>query len=458
VSDEQLTLDGFQLVNCIASGNDTQVWEVLNEGGGQRFAMKLLLPEAFKNPQKKAVLKKEGKAGKLFDHPNLIKVHDVVISKKHGYLIMEYFRAANLKSQIHNDLHSIHVRMKRLVEQLCLGLAYIHDRGWLHRDMKPDNILFNRGAELRIIDFSLASKGKKMKSKEIQGTKSYIAPEVLLRQAITAQTDMYSLGVTLFVALTGEFPITGMTPTELLKNHLRVTPPNPSQLNPNVTPEMDQFVLTMLSKAPAKRFKTMDEAYSIARNLKIWKEDPEAVETRRKEKDDAILRDGVDAARRLDSRSDAARTELLGGKGAIASGPTKAVPKAKPKPQPQKQPAAAQQPGALPMPQPPAYAPMPGYAPPPMQGYPPPGMMPQFYPQMPPQPYGMPTGGYPPQPGPGQMPPQPAPAAPQQPAAAAPPNPPQPAPPAKPQPKPDKKPQEINIDELPLMEELPPVF
>jgi serine/threonine protein kinase len=449
VSDEQLTLDGFQLVNCIASGNDTQVWEVTGEGGGQRFAMKLLLPEAFKDPQKKMVLKKEGKAGKQFDHPNLIKVHSVVVAKKHAYLIMEYFRAANLKSQIHNDLHSIHVRMKRLVEQLCLGLAYIHDRGWLHRDMKPDNILFNRGSELRIIDFSLASKGKKQKIKDIQGTKSYIAPETLLRKPITPQTDMYSLGVTLYVTLTGEFPITGLTPTDLLKNHLRVTPPNPSQLNPNVTPEMDQFVMTMLAKAPAKRFKSMDEAYSIVRNLKIWKEDPEAVEARRKEKEDQLLRDGVDAARRLDSRSDAQRTVLLG-QGAAASGPTKVAPKPKPKPQvqPRKQPAAAQQPA----PQPPAYAPQPGYAPMPGGYYP--GMAPpQYYPPMQPQPYGMPPGApYPPPPGYGQMPPQPAAAAP--PPAAQP----QPSPAAAPKPAPKQKPQEINAEELPLMEELPPVF
>ena len=448
MSDEQLTIDGYQLVNCIAAGNDTQVWEVTGEGGGQRFAMKLMLPEAFKDPQKKGVLKKEGKAGKAFDHPNLIKIHSVVVAKKYAYLIMEYFRAANLKSQIDSDLYSVHVRMKRLVEQICLGLAYIHDRGWLHRDMKPDNILFNRGSELRIIDFSLAAKGRKMKSKDIQGTKSYIAPEVLLRQAITPQTDMYSLGVTLYLALTGEYPITGLSPTDLLKNHLRVTPPNPSQLNSNVTPEMDQFVMTMLAKAPAKRFKTMDEAYSIARNLKIWKEDPETVEARRKEKDDQLLRDGVDAARRLDSRSDAARTVLLG-QGASASAPTRPVakPKPRPQPQPQKQPAAPQ-----PMPQPPAYAPQPGYAPMP-GGYYPGTMPPQYYPPMQPQPYGMPPG-YAPPPGYGQMPPQ-------QPAAAAPapPSQPQPAPPsAPPKPAPAQKPPEPDLDELPLMEELPPVL
>jgi serine/threonine protein kinase len=287
-----------------------------------------------------------------------------------------------------------------------------------------------------------------MKSKDIQGTKSYIAPEVLLRQAITPQTDMYSLGVTLYLALTGEYPITGLSPTDLLKNHLRVTPPNPSQLNPNVTPEMDQFVMTMLAKAPAKRFKTMDEAYSIARNLKIWKEDPETVEARRKEKDDQLLRDGVDAARRLDSRSDAARTVLLG-QGASASAPTRPVakPKPRPQPQPQKQPAAPQ-----PMPQPPAYAPQPGYAPMP-GGYYPGTMPPQYYPPMQPQPYGMPPG-YAPPPGYGQMPPQ-------QPAAAAPapPSQPQPAPPsAPPKPAPAQKPPEPDLDELPLMEELPPVL
>ncbi|MFQ5730993.1 MAG: serine/threonine protein kinase [Planctomycetaceae bacterium] len=446
MSTEQVTLDGFQLVNCVAGGNDTQIWEVAEGGSGRALAMKLLLPEAFADREKIQTLKREAKAGKLFEHPNVMKTHDVVVTKHHAYLIMDYFRSSNLKSLIHNDMLAIHQRMKRLVEQVCLGLGYIHDRGWLHRDVKPDNILFNRGSELKIVDFSLSVRSKKYKDKEIQGTKSYIAPETLLRQKQTRQTDMYSLGVTLYLALTGEFPITGMTPTELLKNHLRVVPALPSTLNPNVSPEMDDFVMRLLAKQPAKRFQTMDEAYSVIRSINVFKEDVGEVETRRKAKEEQILKDGVDAARRLDSRSDAKRSELTGNTPARPRPtPRRPVTPAAKSPQqvpdpPQPQPVAQMPPGAYPMPMPAAYPPMLPPQPPPMPTPPP-----QFYPGMP-APL-QPGGVAPVMPVPQQV------AAPQQAA----PQPPTGQPAAPQSPPPVEKPPQSD-DDLPFMEELPDVL
>ena len=464
MSDEQITLDGYVLINCIASGNDTQIWEATDQASGQRYAIKLMLPEAFTDRDALQVLKREGKCGKSLEHPNLITVHDIVVTKKHAYLVMDYFRSQNLKSQIHNSLFEVHLRMQKLIEQTCQALAYMHDKNWLHRDVKPDNILINKGSEVRVIDFSLAAKPGKQK--EIQGTKSYIAPETLLRKKLTKQTDIYSLGVTLFYALTGDLPITGVTPSELLKNHLRVQPPPPSQINPNITPEMDAFILKMLEKDPKKRMQSMDEAYSMIRSLKIFKEDVSEVEARRKEKEKQQLADGVDAASRLDSRNDAMRSQLLG---------KSAAPKPKPAPpkpaaQPQlKQPAAREQGGQpAPMPQQPQQ-PMPPQPMPGGYGMPQPGMMPmgmpmqpppQYYPPQPMPQYGAPPPGQyapPMQPPMPQQPPQQP--APQQPAASQPATPqppqsqPQPAPPQKP-PEPEQTPDE----ELEFMDELPPVL
>jgi len=537
VTNEQTTIDGFQLLNCISSGNDSQVWEV-TEAGGRRFAMKVLLPEALEDRETVQTLKREGKAGQLFEHPNLVKIHDTVVTKQHAYLIMDFFRAPNLKTHIHSSLHEVHLRIDKLVEQLCLALAYMHDRGWLHRDVKPDNILLNKGSEVRLIDFSLAMRyssglGKLFagKVKEIQGTKSYIAPETLLRKPPTPQTDMYSLGVTLYLALTGELPITGQSPTELLKNHLRVTPTTPSDVNPNITPEMDEWVMRLLAKKPANRFKTMDEAYSSIRAIKVFKEDITEVEKRREQEEQRILRDGVDAARRLDSRSDAQRTEMLGGQ-TVSTKPKPpqqhpAKPQKDTKPQTDtKQPAAQRspqpspqqhqqpQPGPggyppQPQPYPPGAAPFPPMAPP-GTAPPPAGAHPPHYGAPPMPPYG-PMPGYPaPQPMPGvppQFPPQQHPqqqspqqqqqqqqqqsqqqqqqqqqpqqssqpaSAPQgQPSAPSPP-PPQQAPPRSPQQSPQQSPQpapqpsqpasppqeksDSDDDDLPLMDELPPVL
>lgn len=507
MSDEQTIIDGYQLINCVATGNDSQVWEVTEAGSGRQLAMKLLLPEARSDRQKVQTLRREGKAGQLFDHPNLIKIHQTVVTRSEAYLIMDYFRAPNLMAQINADLLSVHKRMTKLIEQLCLGLAYMHDRGWLHRDIKPENILLNRGSEVRLVDFSLAARystglGKMFagKSREIQGTKSYIAPETLLRKPPTPQTDMYSLGITLYLALTGELPITGMTPTELLKNHLRVIPAKPSEINPNVTPEMDAWIMQLLSKKPEKRFKTMDEAYSMVRSLKIFKEDIDEVERRREEEEKRWLREGVDAARRLDSRLDAQReggtpssskrAAPAPAKTTSSSSPAKTAAPAQPTTPPAATPPAAGHPPAAPIPQP-GYAPQP-VPPMPAAAYPaapvPGVMMPPGMPQPYPPGYYPPGVPYPAAPVVGQgSPPNPVPAAPPAtvtpgtPAAAPTPvagNPPASAaptpaqrPPAKPapaeqsptQPAPaasasEAESSESDPDDLPFMEELPPVL
>src|SRR5690606_29244213 len=129
--------------------------------------------------------------------------------------------APNIKTQILNDLAGLHSRFRKVFESLCLALGYVHEKGWVHRDIKPENILANKVGELRLIDFSLAVRsaggfGKLLGSrmKAVQGPRTYIAPETLLKKAPTFQTDMYSLGITVFEMLTGNPPFRGIPPGE----------------------------------------------------------------------------------------------------------------------------------------------------------------------------------------------------------------------------------------------------
>src|SRR6185437_15108061 len=119
---------------------------------------------------------------------------------------------------IQNETVSLHLRLKRLIELTALSLAHMHENGWIHRDIKPDNILFSKGSELRVIDFSLASRptggglGALFKSKKnilVQGTRTYMAPEQIKKQPLTFQTDIYNFGVTVFELLTGKTPFQG---------------------------------------------------------------------------------------------------------------------------------------------------------------------------------------------------------------------------------------------------------
>lgn len=511
---QQSVIDEFELKSQIANGNASQIWEVTMAGNTTPLAMKLLLPEPAQSAHELGVLKHEFKVGSSLDHPNCVRFHKVVAKKGQAYIVMDYFRSANLKSQIMRDLPGLQSRIRKLIEGVCMSLGYMHEKGWIHRDIKPDNILMSKSSEMRLIDFSLSTKAMSGlakllsgKSKTIQGTRTYIAPETILKKPATIQTDIYSFGITLYEILTGIPPFTGTSPSEILKRHISAKPVPPSATNPNVKPEMDQFVARLLAKKPEQRPKDMNEVFAEFRSVKVFHEEPLELMERLKQEAKKASETASSIDSRLDSRSDADRKnkvitkgESKAGQGAQKTEPPK---QEQPLPQPTPQqpvPQPAMQPGMMPQ-QPMMH---PGMMQQPMMQPPPGMMMPQQPMMMPQQPMMNPAAmpqqmAMPQQPmaHPGQMPqqpvtqppqpqqptPQPQPvgnaapaAAPQQPAPASPsPSPvvaeqpkptaaaPAPAPAAAPEkaavakPAPEP-PVENEPDDIPLMTELPDVF
>lgn len=496
-------VDEYELVSMIADGTSTQIWEVKEQGGSNTFAMKRMLPEAMKKPEVVSTMKLEAKVGAAVDHPNLIQLHKFIKNKKNCYLVMDYFRAPNLRSQISADRRSVQNRLRKLIESAAMALGHMHEKGWVHKDIKPENILISKSSEVKIIDFGLAVPvakgiGKLFgKAKSVQGTRSYIAPETIKKQALGPGADIYSLGITIFEVLTGKTPFHGENPKEVLLKHISERPAPPSSINPNVTPEMDEFVLKMLAKKPENRFLSMEEVVSSIRNLKMFKQEiTELIEQEKAEAEQAEKESMQE--KRLDSRADAKLSQLMKDDPELAKqliAQRNANKKSKPKPEPPPQKKPQQQPQQPPQPMPGGYPPQyqqPMYPPQPMPGQPMPyppqyqgqpmppgGYPPPGYPQQPypPQQQPYPQQPYPQQPGPPQQqqPPQqpPQPPAPQQPAPAGqqppPPaqKPPQAAPPQQQPPAPqqpaakkeaEKEQKTRNDDDLPFMEELPDVF
>lgn len=492
-------IDQYQLVSCIATGGISQIWEIKHIANQQQFAMKLLLPEHLKDSAKKAELKSEANIAKQLEHPNIIRVLDVSIGRDNAYFVMEYFRGGNLKNQIRNEHGNVQARAKKIMETLAQTFAFIHDKGWVHKDIKPDNILVSRAGDVRVIDFSLASKPTgmlsalltKKSSVVIQGTRTYLAPELIQRQPLTFSADIYSLGILFYELLTGRAPFVMGNANDLLMAHVREKPEKPSSYNVNLTPELDQLIYRMLAKKPKERIATMHEVYSAIRNLRIFLEDPETYLRNKARQDSEDFKDSM--AHSLDSRTDANRTPEERARAAEEAAKTKAAlsgkrkaalakdqESTKGKTAPQRP--AAPQPAApvvmMPspvMPYAPPMSPM-GMPVPPMgmpMGYPTPGGYPGMpmpgmpYPGMPmpgqmmppgmlpgaPIP-GMPPAGYPSAAQPPRLPtpPAPVPVQPTLPAAPAPvaTTPPRPLPPAPPKP----------VEDVPLMQmdELPEVM
>ena len=159
----------------------------------------------------------------------------------------------------------------------------MHTKGWIHRDIKPDNFLVSRDGETKLIDFQIAEKkksglGKLFHRSVVQGTRSYMSPEQIRGKPCDERADIYSFGCVLFESVTAKAPFTGSTPNELLNKHLKANIPSPVVYNENVSSEFAALVRSMMAKSPENRPQSMWEFLKEVRQMKIFKRTPKVPE------------------------------------------------------------------------------------------------------------------------------------------------------------------------------------
>lgn len=260
-------IDNYRLVNLMATGQTSQVYEVAEVSSGRHFALKMLLPEHVKSGEQRRFLFHEAEVGQQIVHPNIVKMLTIKKDPYHPYLVMEFFPSKNLKLRImHKEDEFIKQHFRGIVEQAATALAFMHEKGWVHRDVKPDNILVNSSAEVRVIDFAIATRkskkpglfGSKKKGKPM-GTRSYMAPEQIRGEWLDARADIYAFGATMYEALTGRPPLKANNPADLLMKQLKEKPESPQVYNPDIADDLAKLILAMLSKEREGRPKDFHE-------------------------------------------------------------------------------------------------------------------------------------------------------------------------------------------------------
>lgn len=277
----ELQLGSYRLTNLMMTGQTSQVWEAVETSSGRHFAIKLLLPENARKPEFRQFLFHEAMVGQKLAHPNIIKIVQVVRDKETPYFVMEFFPAGNLKARVQQKKWDfIKEKAQDIFKQWTTGLAFMHAKGWIHRDVKPDNVLVNSAGELRIIDFALAYRAPTGLSRlfarkgKAQGTRSYMSPEQIRGQILDGRADIYSLGASFYEVITGRPPFRAVTPTDLLQKQIIQKPENPRSYNPEITEDFAALVLRMLAKKREDRFKDCHELLIAMRGLKVFKAEP----------------------------------------------------------------------------------------------------------------------------------------------------------------------------------------
>src|ERR1700676_4783149 len=262
-------LDDYRVEALVVRTSMTTLYRGTDLRTGRTVAIKIPHLEMERDPVLFGRFEREAEIGRKLDHPRVAKV----ISNgdmSRACIVMQWVDGKILRQILGEQVRLPAERATRIALGICEALEYIHSQGVVHRDLKPENIMVDRQDNIKLIDFGVAaSRGARRltfsKFSSALGTPDYISPEQVQGKRGDRRSDVYALGVILYEMLTGEVPFQGPSPLAVMNDRLVNHPIPPREVNPEVTPEMQEIIYRALERDPSKRYSSASE---FAKDLK----------------------------------------------------------------------------------------------------------------------------------------------------------------------------------------------
>jgi serine/threonine protein kinase/Tol biopolymer transport system component len=279
MSDELIgkKLGGYEILERIGQGGMATVYRARQTSMDRIVALKILPKHLMRDDTYLQRFEREVRIVAQLEHRNIVPVHDYGEDDGQPYIAMRYMPAGSVDDRVKRGAMNP-AEIVRIIQQVAPALDYAHSKNVLHRDLKPSNILMDDDGGAYITDFGIArilgteARGNTITTEGVVGTPSYMSPEQAQGNALDGRSDVYSLGVMIFEMATGRRPFENETPYGIAVMQVTAQPPNPRNLNADISPAMEAVILRALKKQPDNR---QPNAATLADELEAALEGPE---------------------------------------------------------------------------------------------------------------------------------------------------------------------------------------
>ena len=268
-------LDGrYEIQEIIGVGGMANVYRAYDSIDDRTVAVKILRDEHMQNDELLRRFRNVSKAIAVLSHPNIVKVYDVSFNEDIQYIVMEYIDGITLKEYIEQQKVLRWKESVHFTVQILRALQHAHDKGIVHRDIKPQNIMLLADGTIKVADFGIArfarSSQQTVTDKAI-GSVHYISPEQAKGDVTDEKSDIYSVGVMLYEMTTGKLPFDAESPVSVALQQIQSQPKTPRSINPDIPEGLEDIIIRAMQKDPARRYQSAAE---MLRDIDEFKRDP----------------------------------------------------------------------------------------------------------------------------------------------------------------------------------------